>query len=153
MVNYSFTSKFNHAKAAGTALPASLKQSIEICNFIRNRSLLSAKKILTEVIEKKRAIPFRKFLHSVGHKTGMMAGRYPKKACGQILKILDSAEANAQANGLNSSNLFITHISANKGITTYRFGRKRGLRTKRTNIWVVLEEVVKKSPKNGRAND
>ena len=58
-------------------------------------------------------------------------------------KILKSAEANAQYKGLNSANLFIKHVSAQKGPTTHHYGRHRGRKAKRTHIEIVLEEKKK----------
>jgi len=46
------------AKTTGKSLPVSFKQSVEICNFIRNKNVNDAKNILAGVINKKRAIPF-----------------------------------------------------------------------------------------------
>ena len=89
------------AKASGMSLPISTKQSIEICNFIRNKTLEKAKAILERVLEKKEAIPFKRFGSDTGHKRGAIgAGRYPQKTAKEILKVLDSVEANAQAKGL-----------------------------------------------------
>ena len=134
------------AKASGMSLPISTKQSIEICNFIRNKTLEKAKAILERVLEKKEAIPFKRFGSDTGHKRGAIgAGRYPQKTAKEILKVLDSVEANAQAKGLNSNDLKIIQLIANKASTPWRFGRKRRRKTKRTHIEIIVKSKKENS--------
>jgi len=138
------------AKALGQSISISTKHSIEICNLLRNKKLERAKIILENAISKKEPIPFKRFKHNVGHRKGKIAaGRYPKKACIEILKILNSAEANAQFKGLNTSNLIISHIAANKAAHQWRYGRQRRRKMKRTHIEVIVEErgEIKKQEK------
>jgi len=138
----------NIAKAVGRALPISTKQSIEICAFIRNMSLEKAKKRLVDVINKKTAVPFRRFNENIGHKKGnIAAGSYPEKACGEILKLLESVEANAQFKGLNTANLVISHICAHKASRTWHYGRQRRRKTKRTNVEIIVKEGAEKKEK------
>lgn len=136
------------ARAIGRSLPISFKQSIEICNFIRNKSINYAKNTLNGVVNEGRAIPFKRFNKDVGHKKNMAAGRYPKKASSEILNLINNVEANAQFKGLNTSNLVITHINANKASLVTHFGRKRSRRAKRTNVEIVVQEKAteKKQP-------
>lgn len=147
--NYSFKNynKENMARANGSSIPVSFKHSIEICNVIRGKNVNYAKNVLSEVIKEKQAIPFKRFSGDVGHKKGIAAGRYPKKASKEILDMINLVEANAQFKGLNTSRLVITHINANKASSVTRFGRKRGRKAKRTNIEIVVqEEIEKKKP-------
>jgi len=140
--NYAFD-KFNKesmARAVGRDLPISTKQAIEICNFARKKNLQTIKEIFRQVIKKRTAIPFRRFTEGAGHKAGMAAGKYPVKACGHLLKLLESAEINAQQKGLNTSNLLIIHICAQGGPTPWHYGRHRRRRMKRTHVEVVVEE-------------
>lgn len=143
------------AKAIGRALPVSTKHSIEICNFIRGKKLEKAKMLLNEVISHKRAVPFRRFNWGVGHRKGKMgAGRYPEKACREILKIVECAEANAQFKGLNTSDIVISHIYANEASRPWHYGRQRRRRTKRTNVEIIVEENAeqpKKAKRQARA--
>ena len=142
--NYSFKAynKENMARAIGISMSISVKHSIEICNFIRNKNVGKAKNVLNDVIEEKQFIPFRRFNSDVGHKKGGRggAGRYPKKASKEILDLINQVEANAQIKGLNTANLVITHLIANKATTVTRFGRKRSRKAKRTNIEIVVQE-------------
>jgi large subunit ribosomal protein L22 len=143
--------KENMARALGKSLPISFKQAIEICNFIRNRNIGYARDVLSRVIEHKQAIPFRRFNDNIGHKKSIMAGRYPKRASMEILNLINSVEANAQFKGLNTANLVITHITANKASKAMHFGRKRSRLSKRTNVEVIVQEKAagKKPGKNG----
>ena len=132
--------KDNMARAIGRALPISFKQSIEICKFIRNKNVNYAKNILNKAIEQKQAIPYTRFNSDIGHKKNIAAGRYPKKASMEILGLINNAEANAQFKGLNTANLVITHINANKAGKVMRFGRKRSREAKRTSVEIVVQE-------------
>lgn len=147
--------KESMARAVGIALQISAKQSVEICNMLRNKNLGKAKNILKDVIEEKKAVPFRRYLHNVAHKKETGPGRYPKKASEGILKMLESAEANAQFKGLNTSNLVISHICSHKAATQWHSGRKRGRKMKRTHIEVVLRESanVKADEKKEKGKD
>jgi len=139
MNRYPFESKENSAKALGKNLGISTKQSINICNFVRGKSVKKAKEMLQKVSEKKMAVPFTRFNMDMGHKTGIGPGRYPIKASLEILAVIAQAEANAQFKGLNTSNLVLNHISANKGVNQWRHGRRRQM-AKRTSIVVMVEE-------------
>lgn len=135
------------AKAVGKDLMISTKKSIEVCNFVRGKSVQKAKRLLNDVLEMKAAVPFRRFFEGAGHKKGIGPGKYPIKTCKDILKIIELAEANAANKGLNTEALVIKLIKANKGAKQMRYGRQRGRVMKRANIEVVVEEVEKKEPK------
>ncbi|MBW2983682.1 50S ribosomal protein L22 [Candidatus Woesearchaeota archaeon] len=132
------------AKAVGTSLSISTKHAIEICTLLRCKELSYAKELLKKAIEKKQAIPFTRFNKDVGHKPGIGPGRYPKKASGEILKLLECVEANAQFKGLNTSELVINHICAHKAGKAMRYGRQRGRTSKRTHVEVMVKETAKK---------
>jgi len=142
--------KENMALAIGLSLPISTKHSIEICSFIRNMNLVKAKDLLKEVIEEKKAIPFKRHRGDVGHKKGKIgSGRYPKKASLEIIKLLTNIETNAQFKGLNTTNLFIKHIFANKASRQWHYGRKRRRKMKRTHIEIIVEERATEEEKKG----
>ena len=128
------------ARAIGMALPISFKQSVEVCAFIKNKNVNYAKKILKNVIEKKIAIPFRRYNWDLSHKKNIGPGRFPEKVSKELLKLIDNVEANAQFKGLNTSNLIISHISTHNAGKTWHYGRKTRRRMKRTNIEIVVEE-------------
>ena len=144
--NYSVKeyNKENMARTYGRALPISFKQSVEICNFIRNKKVKYVKDVLNKVINQEQVIPFRRFNTNMGHKKKIMAGRYPKKASMEILKLINGVEANAQFKGMNTANLAITHINANKASKVMHFGRRRSRWAKRTNVEIVIQEAAEK---------
>ena len=150
--NYSFKGydKEHMARVIGRSLPISFKQSVEICNFIRNKEVGYAKDVLKRVVELRQAVPFRRFRHNIGHKTKIGVGRYPGKASNEILKLISSAEANAQFKGLNTANLVVNSIIVNKASKTMRIGSKRTRRAKRTNIEIVVQEKAAKTGEKGK---
>ena len=135
------------ARAMGRSLPVSLKQTAEVCNFIRSKNISNAKEILKGVAEKRTVVPFKRFNADLGHKKRSGAGRFPVKVSKELIKLLEAAEANAQFKGLNTSNLTITHICAHNGSKTWHFGRKRRRQMKRTNVEVIVEEKARKESK------
>lgn len=131
------------AKVVGVALPISMKHSIEVANHIRGRSLSQAKRMINDAITQKRAIPFRRFVRDMGHKPGdVRTGRYPVKAAGEILTLLDSAEANARNLGLSVQDLFVAHIAPNEGRRNWKPGRQGRRKSKSTHIEIILKEGV-----------
>ena len=128
------------AKVAGKSLPISTKFSIEICNFIRNKTTTEAKEILKKVAEGRLAIPFKKFKKDLSHKRKIGPGRYPKKPALEIIKLLESVETNAQFKGINTSNLQIKHICAHLASRPWHSGRQRRRKAKRTHIEIIVEE-------------
>ena len=144
--------KENMARAIGRSLPISFKQSIELCNFIRNKKVNYAKEVLSNIANQKLALPFRRFNSNMGHKKKIMAGRYPKKTSTKILDLINHVEANAQFKGLNTANLVITHINANKASKVAHFGRKRSREAKRTHVEIIVQEKTdeKTSVKRGK---
>ncbi|MFH1174674.1 MAG: 50S ribosomal protein L22 [archaeon] len=130
------------ARAAGKDLPISIKQSIEVCNSLRNKPVARAKRILEDAISLRRAIPFTRFMNGLGHKPGIGAGRYAVKTCMETLKILNAAIANAENKGI-SGDLHILHISAQRGSTQYHYGRQRRAKMKRTHLEIIVGEHPK----------
>ncbi len=133
------------AKLISKDLRISIKQSVEICNFVRNKNLLKAQNILQSVLDKKTAIPFKRYNRDTGHKPGIASGRYPEKATQEILSLLKGVQANAENKGMDSKNLIITKIIANKGAQQFHFGRKRRRLMKRTHIEIEVSEPENKN--------
>jgi len=142
------------AKATGRSLPISTKQAIMICQFIRNKNVQKMKTFLEDVIKEKRAVPFTRFTNGLGHKPGMAAGRYPKNASQEILNLLKSAESNAQMKGLNTANLIIGMVKANRASTSWHYGRKRRRQMRRSNVDIILtEQKSDKTEKNKKSKE
>ena len=137
--------KENMARAMGKHLDLSTKTAIEVANFLRGKTTAKAKAILARVFEYKQAVPYKRFTNGLGHKPGkgIAAGRYPQKASKHFLALIEQAEANAQAKGL-SSDLMIVHLAAQKGPTTWHYGRQQRRQAKRTHIEIVVQEIEKK---------
>ena len=133
------------ARAIGMALPISFKQSVEICRFIKNKNINNAKEMLQNVVEKKSAIPFKRYNWDLGHKKKIGPGRYPQKASEEFIRLIENVEANAQFKGMNTSNLTIAHVSAHRAGKTWHFGRKSRRRMKRTNVEIIVEETANKT--------
>jgi large subunit ribosomal protein L22 len=134
----------NSAKAATRNASISSKHAIVLADAVRNKSLETAKKILKEVLEKKKALPFLRFNHKIGHRKGMASGRYPEKATQKMLELVESLEANAQYKGLNTADMKIVEVRANRASRPLRYGRMGSRQSKRTHIDVVAHEVAKK---------
>ena len=139
------TEKKEHfATAKSVNLPISTKQSLEIASFIRNRPLQKEKMLLQEVVEHKKAVPFKRYNRDTGHKPGKIAaGRYPEKAIACFMKLLNTAEANAEDKGLDSKNLMIIEAKANKGTQQWHQGRQRRRRMKNTHLSIKVAENEK----------
>ncbi len=148
---YSFTELDTErtVKASGRELRISPKHARETCKAIKGMRLDKAKRYLKQVIAKKQPLPFRRFTKKLGHRHGMrkaMVGKYPTKASAKVLKVLESAEGNAESKGLDIERLRIIHASAYSGMKIERaIPRAHGSSTPKneilTHIEIVLEEI------------
>jgi len=128
------------------AMPISFKQSVEVCSYIRGKRLQNSINRLNKVAQGLLAVPYRRYNKGgVGHRRGMATGRYPKKTCLEIIKVLEDAQANAQHKGLDTNKLIIKHISAQKAAKQPHYGRKRRTTMKRTHIEAVVKEEAGKN--------
>merc|ERR1712205_258735 len=151
-------------KAKGSDLRVHFKNTRETAMAIKNMSLEKAKKYMEDVIDKKRAIPFRRFCGGVGRTSqaapaGSTNGqaRWPKKSCEFLLGLLRNAEANAEMNDPDVDKLFVTHIQVNRAVQqrrrTYRaHGRINPYMSSPCHIELILsvQEVNVKKPAQGR---
>ena len=106
----------------------SFKQSMDVADSIRNRSLAKAKNFLTEVLDGQKTIDGKKV--------------FPK-ATQAFLTLLNSAEANAKQKNMDTEKLFIRIAKADKGgkyVRPKSLAKFRGREAKVSNITVVLEE-------------
>jgi len=141
------------AKSSGRELRISHKAAREICQTMKGMTLDQAKQHLNKVIQKKQPIPFKRYNKKLGHRHGLekaYAGRYPVKAAQKILKVLEGAEANAEAKGLDIERLKIIHAVAYKGMkvkryTTRAFGRSSPKFQTPTHVELVLEQTEEKT--------
>lgn len=89
------------ASARGSYLRVSFKNTRETAQAISGWKLERAKKYLDQVLDHQRAIPFRRFNHSIGRTAqgkefGVTTARWPAKSVQFIQGLLVNAEANAE---------------------------------------------------------
>jgi large subunit ribosomal protein L22 len=111
--------------------------------------LTDAKKLLTDVIELKRPVAFRRYKKKAAHRTGLdsfHAGAYPVKAAKKVLEVLENLEANSDFMGRDTDKLTIIHAAALRGrvIKAYvprAMGRSSPSYNTLVHIEVVAREV------------
>jgi large subunit ribosomal protein L22 len=147
MVDYSMVCDPDvSARAIAYELHVSPKHAVEICREIRGKDAPEAKDYLEDVVNLRKPVPFKRYKRKVGHRSGIKgwdAGRYPKKAASEILRLIESAEKNAEYKGLDPEELMIAHIAAHRGrkirgIMPRAFGRATAKDTETATIEVIL---------------
>ena len=123
----------------------SLKDAVNVAHFLRGMNLQVAKDTLDLVIEKKKPVPYFRYLDSVSHKKAVGPGRYPIKTARAFMKLLANAESNAEFNGLNTDNLKIVHVAASKGRMIKKYlpkaqGRSGASFKDLVNLEIVVQE-------------
>ncbi len=134
-----------HVRAAVREKSVSHKHAREIAKMIKGLSIEKARDYLQEVIALKRAVPFRRYKNEVGHRsdTGVMSGRYPRKAATEFIKLLDNLEANAEYKGMDLDRLKIVAANAHRGVLIKRFTpRAMGRATPKNNVLTHIELVA-----------
>jgi large subunit ribosomal protein L22 len=134
------------ARAIGKEVPVSPKDTREVCRMLRHKRVNDAIKILEEIIDLQRPVPFKRYNTGVPHKAGIAAGRFPKKSAQAVLDVLESAKHNAEYKGLDADNMRIKVIAPSLGrvIAGYMpraYGRSTQWNQQTVNIEVILEEV------------
>ncbi len=136
-----------HVRASRREVDVSPKAATEVCSFIKGKTLLEAKRLLEEVIAKRRLVPFRKYKKDLGHKSGLdkfYAGRYPVKAAKEVLAALENLEANSEFKGFNTDRLLIIHAAAHRGRRIIAYTpRAHGRSTPSFNTLAHIEVVGK----------
>lgn len=127
-------------KARGTRLNVSPKHAMEVCNAIRGMKVARAEAFLTNVIDGKEFVEFKRFNKQIPHRTGGKPGRWPKKASDRILKIVKNAVNNAEQKGMDAEKLKIVHAAAHKGPVYQRRASKGRMKT--SNIETVHVEII-----------
>ncbi len=143
------------AKASGRELRVSHKSAREVCRSVKGMMLSNAKAYLRDVLDKKRAVPFRRYTKKIGHRHGLektFAGRYPVKAAKQVLNVIEAAEANAENKGLDVDKLRILHAAAYQGMKIKRFTpRAQGRASPNYDTTTHVEIVLDEKPGQGEA--
>jgi ribosomal protein L22 len=119
----------------GKDLRISTKYSVAICKMIRAKTIEKAIDMLNQAALFKRPIMTNKM--NVGHKPGkgIMAGKYPINTIKEFIRLLKQLQANAIANELELEK-YVIFCKANQASRPYR---RRGMRFKRTNLFLKLE--------------
>ena len=137
--------KTRHVRAALREKTISHKHAREVALAIKGKSIESARSYLQSVVNLERAVPFRRYNNEVGHKsdTGVMAGRYPKKAAMEFIRLLDNLESNAEYRGMDLDRLKIINATVHKGRKIERFTpRAQGRATPKIDILTHVELVA-----------
>jgi len=134
----------NFGRAYVQGVNASFKDLCAVCDSVRGRNAQSAIEFLAAAAKGEKAIAYRTHNAGMGHRAelGGRKGGYPKKAAGIILKLVESAYANASIKGF--TNLKVKHISANKQNCLPRMspkGKRMRMDYETANAQVVLEEI------------
>ncbi|KAJ5126918.1 2-hydroxyacid dehydrogenase [Penicillium atrosanguineum] len=150
------------ARARGSYLRVSFKNTRETAQAINGMKLQKALTYLDNVTKKSMAVPMRRYAGSTGRTAqgkqfGVSKARWPVKSAEYILDLLKNAEANADTKGLDTSNLVVQRIQVNQAPKgrrrTYRaHGRINPYMTNPCHIELILteanEEVAKAPAKN-----
>lgn len=105
------------AQAYGKDMPCSPKSGRNVARAIKGMPVGRAKQFLADVDALKTPVPFTVRKRKIAHRRGdgFGPGKYPRKVAQHFLKVLESAEANAEYKGLDKDRLVITHSSAYQG--------------------------------------
>jgi large subunit ribosomal protein L22 len=117
--------KTKHVRAALREKDISHKHAREIAVAIKGMSIEKAREFLENVIAKRIAVPFRRHNNEVAHRSnirdGFFSGRFPKKAAGEFLRLLDNLESNGEYKGMDLDRLKIVSAVVHKGTKLERF--------------------------------
>jgi len=139
--NYDAT---RHVRSSLREKDISHKHAREVAIAIKGLSIEKARDYLQAVINKERAVAFRRFKNQVGHKSdpGMMSGRYPQKTAKEFIKVLDNLESNAEYKGMDLDRIKIVNATVHKGVTIKRFiPRAMGRATPKNDVLTHVELV------------
>lgn len=116
----------NISKACSYNLRVSVINTAPVCRVVRGLRVISAKKLLNDVLKKKRSIN----------------GKYYIKSTEAVLKIIESAEKNAEFKNYDLDKLYIAHIAALDGTQMHRRRHKTklGSRLKAAHLEIILKE-------------
>ena len=117
---------YHIAEGVGTNLSISNKHAREILAYIKGLNVDKAIQRLERVIEHKDSVPFKRFNTKIGHRPGKGPGRYPEKACNEIIIVLRNAKNNAINKGLQEEKLVIK-----EGITMMDISKRRRQRSRK----------------------
>ena len=126
----------------------SLKHSKAIAREIKGMEAGDAVDYLDGVIDGEEVVPFRQHNAGVGHRSnieGWDAGRFPEKAAGAFLDLLENAIGNADEQGFEGDSMEISHVAPHKvgesqGRKPRAMGRASAWNTTECDVELILEE-------------
>ena len=127
----------------GRNLRISFKDSVEVARWIKRRNVKQAMKLLEEVIEQKKAVPYRRYNKDRPHKPAVGPGRYPIKVAKAFIAMLKNIinSAKQKYNESNPEKLFIENVIVNRAISKRRSKRLGGI--KATNVRFIVKVISK----------
>jgi large subunit ribosomal protein L22 len=152
MPNYSYAfqnfEKSRHVRASIRESDISHKHAREIALAVKGLTVEKARNFLEDVVDHKVAVPFRRYNNEVAHRSnirdGFSAGRFPKKASNEFLRLLDNLESNAEYKGMDLDRLAIVSCVIHKGTKLERFTpRAMGRSSPKIDTLVHIEIVAK----------
>ncbi|GMI24034.1 hypothetical protein TeGR_g417 [Tetraparma gracilis] len=156
------------AKARGSHLRVHFKHTREVANNIKGMETSKALTFMDDVLNFRRGMSFTKYTGGIGHKAqGKNAGphgksspgnavRWPQKATRVVIDMLKNAVANAEAKSMDTENLIISHIQANRAPggrrRTYRaHGRIGPYKSEPAHFEMILTEKAEAVAKGEKA--
>ncbi len=125
----------------------SLKHSKAIAREIKGMTAATAREYLEAIRAGDQSVPFRQHNSGVGHRSdidGWDAGRYPEKAAGAFLDLLENAVGNAEHQGFEGESMTIAHVAPHKvgeseGRRPRAMGRASPWNTPEVDVELILE--------------
>jgi len=136
------------AKAMLRERQISLKHSKALAREIKGKTAAEAEAYLEAVVEGDQVVPFRQHNSGVGHRKnidGWDAGRFPEKAAGAFLDLLENATGNAEHQGFDAGAMEIVHVAPHKvgesqGRKPRAMGRASPWNTPEVDVEMILQE-------------
>ncbi|MDJ0271807.1 MAG: 50S ribosomal protein L22 [Candidatus Caldarchaeum sp.] len=108
--------KEDEVRASLREIDVSPKWAREVCEALKGLTIPEAKKLLEDVINKRRMIPYKRYRKKRAHHAETKGpGGYPIKVSKHLLKLVESLEANAEFKGLDPEKTKIVHAVSHKG--------------------------------------
>ncbi len=136
------------ARAYGRDLDCSPKSGRNVARALKGMPIGRAKEFLASVARLETPVPFKVRVRKIHHRRGegFGPGKWPVGTVTRFLKVIESAEANAEYKGLDKERLIITHATAYQGTVTQAFtpramGRATAHYNRKCNFEVILTQV------------
>ncbi|MEA3190666.1 MAG: large subunit ribosomal protein [Thermoplasmata archaeon] len=133
------------ARAYGRDLDCSPKSGRNVARAIKGMPVGRAKEFLASVTRLETPVPFKVRNRKIHHRRGegFGPGKWPVGVTKRFLKVLESAEANAEYKGLDKERLVITHATAYQGTVIQAYTpRAMGRATPHYNRMCNFEVIV-----------